>query len=338
MTSPLLSICIATRNRADYLAETLKSIPVLAQQPIEIVIVDGASSDNTRDVALDARKSGLDVKYFYETTNGGIDFDFDLAVQYASGHYCWLMSDDDLLRPDALRRVMDCLQEHHTIVVVNSEVRNSSLDKILESARVTAISDKTYSPDESTRFFRDLANYLSFIGCVIIERNIWVSRNRSPFIGTYFVHVGVIFQAPIEGTVHFIAEPLVTIRYGNASWSDAAFEIWMFKWPQLVWSFDGFESCDRAAVYHPEPWRMLHRLFLYRAKGAYSSGTYASLIACQDASTLYHWLARTVASFPGGIANLVMLLVCSLRPRRFALQILDLRNSRFNLLRRFAKD
>ena len=45
-----ISMCITTRNRADLIGETLASIISQAGDNIEIVIVDGASTDNTAEV------------------------------------------------------------------------------------------------------------------------------------------------------------------------------------------------------------------------------------------------------------------------------------------------
>ncbi len=50
MTKHLLSICIATYNRAEYIGETLESIIPQVTDEVEIVIVDGASTDNTSSV------------------------------------------------------------------------------------------------------------------------------------------------------------------------------------------------------------------------------------------------------------------------------------------------
>jgi glycosyltransferase involved in cell wall biosynthesis len=45
-----LSICIATYNRANYISETLNSIVAQLLDNVEVVIVDGASTDNTKEV------------------------------------------------------------------------------------------------------------------------------------------------------------------------------------------------------------------------------------------------------------------------------------------------
>ena len=50
MKKPLLSICIATYNRANFIGETLDSIILQLTEDVEVVIVDGASTDNTREV------------------------------------------------------------------------------------------------------------------------------------------------------------------------------------------------------------------------------------------------------------------------------------------------
>ena len=50
MTDPRLSICIATYNRASCIGETLRSIIPQITEEVEIVVVDGASTDNTCNV------------------------------------------------------------------------------------------------------------------------------------------------------------------------------------------------------------------------------------------------------------------------------------------------
>ncbi len=46
-----LSICIPTHNRARFIKETLENVISQADDAVEIVIVDGASTDNTEEVA-----------------------------------------------------------------------------------------------------------------------------------------------------------------------------------------------------------------------------------------------------------------------------------------------
>jgi abequosyltransferase len=50
MKSLLLSICIATYNRGGYIGETLDTIIPQLDNDVELLVVDGASTDNTKDV------------------------------------------------------------------------------------------------------------------------------------------------------------------------------------------------------------------------------------------------------------------------------------------------
>ena len=47
-----LSICIATYNRGAFISETLDCILTQIEPGVEIVVVDGASADNTSDVMV----------------------------------------------------------------------------------------------------------------------------------------------------------------------------------------------------------------------------------------------------------------------------------------------
>ena len=47
---PRLSICIATLNRGAFIGETLDTIVPQLRDDVELVIVDGASKDNTGEV------------------------------------------------------------------------------------------------------------------------------------------------------------------------------------------------------------------------------------------------------------------------------------------------
>ena len=100
-----LSIAIPIYNFADFIVETLDSI--VAQDgadEIEIVVVDGASTDATPQVMADYRARHPAVRYERLPAKGGIDRDMATAFALTTGEYCWLFSGDDIMRPGALRR------------------------------------------------------------------------------------------------------------------------------------------------------------------------------------------------------------------------------------------
>jgi hypothetical protein len=187
--------------------------------------------------------------------------------------------------------------------------------------------DRHYGPGESDAFFEEVAPYLKFIGAVVIRREAWLARERATYFGTLFVHVGVIFQSPALAGVRVIADPLIVIRYGNAMWTSRGFEIWMFKWPQLVWSFEGYTDASKALVSAREPWRQLPKLGAHRGLGAYSLAEYRRLLA--PLGTFWsRLLPRLVASIPAAVANALAGLACLAMPRRSRLNLYDLSRGR----------
>jgi glycosyltransferase involved in cell wall biosynthesis len=267
---PKLSICIATFNRGAFIAETLNSILSQNSEQIEIVVVDGGSKDNTQKVLEFYQNSFSNFNYYREEVNSGVDIDYDKAIQYANGYYCWLMTDDDLLIDGAIERLLCKLIDNYDLLVLNSEVWNTDFTFNLETRMSTMIQDKIYTGRNKLEMFADLGTCLSFIGSVVIRRRVWLERVREKYYGSLFVHVGVIFQSPIENDVYFHAEPIIKIRYGNGMWSPRSFEIWYFKWPELVWSFGSFEDLSKSKIVMREPWRRYWLLIKSRAIGEYT--------------------------------------------------------------------
>jgi abequosyltransferase len=332
-----LSICIPTLNRGSFIGETLGSIACQLTSEVEVVIVDGGSVDNTIEVVKQFQRNFPNIRYFRNVTQqrdagsivpSGLGFDRDCnrAVELAAGEYCWLFTDDDLLKPGAVARIIDAIQHRHALIVVNAEVRSSNLAHTLEPARLKASDDRVYLHTEGERLFTDVADYLSFVGGVVIRRQLWLESEKEQHIGTGFVHIAVLFQRPIAHTTLVLAEPLIVIRYGNAQYmrSSRYFEIWMFIWPNLIWSLPCFSEAAKGSVCRKEPWRRYRTLLLYRAKGAYSIREYRTWLQMRLNSSWRKLAAKIIACFPGAIANSMAIIYHRVSGRRSALEHVDL--------------
>ena len=87
-----LSICIATRNRSELLQETLEIFAEQMITGVEVVVADGASTDNTPQMLAKLANDYSWLRYFSLNSNGGIDADYDFCVRQARGKYCWMFS------------------------------------------------------------------------------------------------------------------------------------------------------------------------------------------------------------------------------------------------------
>ncbi|MBI4423396.1 MAG: glycosyltransferase family 2 protein [Elusimicrobia bacterium] len=319
---------MATRNRAGYIGEALDSVIEQAAGDVEIVIVDGASTDRTEEVVRLRQARFPGIRYFRQDSANGVDRDFSRAAELARGEYCWFMCDDDALRPGAIERVLRETREGYGLIVVNAAILDVELKTILEPRSLRWSRDRSYAPGERERLLADVAGYLSFIGGVVIRRAVWRSRERERYYGTMFLHVGVIFQAPLPEPALAIAEALVSIRYGNASWSGDWFDIWLFRWPSLIWSFD-LPDRAKARVIEREPWRNLRALTAARAKGAYSLREYRRWISPRLAWSRQRLLAGLIAVLPGMPLNAAAWLYGRLFKPGSRVAMADIRNSPF---------
>ncbi|MGH7742558.1 MAG: glycosyltransferase family 2 protein [Candidatus Eiseniibacteriota bacterium] len=331
MSEPRLSICIATLNRAGFIGATLDAVIAQATDEVEIVVVDGASSDRTPEVVGERARAFARLRYVRLDQRGGVDQDFCRAVENARGEFCWLMADDDLVKPGAISAVLAATRRGAGLIIVNAEVRNADLSRLVAARRLPFESDRGYPATEEgrNRLLEDAGDYLSFIGGVVIRRAWWEASEPQRYFGTEFVHVGVIFQAALREPALILAEPWIVIRYGNAQWTSRYFQIWAFKWPGLIWSLPGFPDEVRRRVSHPRPWRRPGALLLYRARGVYSLTEYRRWIEPQGGPWWSRWTARAIAAFPGCGANAIAALYA--RARHYRPLLIDLKESPYDV-------
>jgi abequosyltransferase len=170
-----LSICIATRNRSKFLLETVKCLLGQITDEVEIVIVDGASTDDSKAKIESLNISPKTLRYFYEDANSGVDGDFDKSIEYASGKYCWLFSDDDLLQPNTISSVINQLKAGPQLLVVNASIHTKHFEKVLSDGVLKFHKNRSFEC-QGEQAFLELAPYLSFIGAIVVERSFWLSR------------------------------------------------------------------------------------------------------------------------------------------------------------------
>ena len=329
-TIPLLSVCIATHNRAKFIGETLESIVSQLTDEVEVLVVDGASTDNTGSIVEKYRLKCPQLKYVYLPVKGGVDQDYDRAVQLAEGEYCWLFTDDDLLKPGAIISVLDEIKRGYSLIVVNAQVMNRDFTKVLENRLLKINKNEIYAVSETELLFNRVVPYLSFIGGVVINRGVWMQRDKSRYFGTEFIHVGVIFQAPLPTAAVVIAEPYITIRYGNAQWTSRAFEIWMFKWPNLISSFSHISKQAGQEYQKTRSWGRLKYIITYRAMRAYSLKEYRRWYTTKDSSFCWKLVALLVALMPVSFVKMVMLIYHKRIKKDAIMTIYNLENDTHN--------
>ena len=220
-----LSICIPTYNFGPYIGATLESILPQLEDGVEVVVLDGGSTDNTTDVveAFQLRTDAL--RYHRRDERGGIDRDLARAVDLAQGEYCWLFCADDLMKPGSVAAVLDRLRSGCDVYLCGLTLCTPDMRPVRDHRvawiRRDRVFDLSSTRDRLTYFARahTTTAFFSFAGSLTFRKSRWDEvRSDERFVGSLWAHVPRILRMIPGGLrLHYIAESYLYKRTGNDS-------------------------------------------------------------------------------------------------------------------------
>lgn len=224
-----LSVCIPTYNFGEFIGETLESIVGQATDEVDIIIVDGASTDNTEQVVHQIQKHFPRLTYHRRDKNIGIDRDLAKAVELAQGDYCWLMSSDDTLKPGAIGRILREIMSGRDIYLCNRTECDRNLRPMKDGAWLAReFGDHVF--DLSVKSIlktylnasQSLGALFSYMSSIIVNRKRWGEiKYEEVFTGSNYAHVYRLFSIlNTGGALKYIKDGLVFCRRGNDSFSN----------------------------------------------------------------------------------------------------------------------
>lgn len=113
--SPLVSAIITTHNRADLLPRALKSVIAQTYSPLEIIVVDDASTDNTEEVIRDFQKDH-DIRYIKNKTSQGPARTRNIGIEAASGKFIAGLDDDDKWHRERIAEMVSAYSDDYSFV------------------------------------------------------------------------------------------------------------------------------------------------------------------------------------------------------------------------------
>ena len=126
--NPLVSIICLAYNHENFVVETLNSVIQQNYTPIELIIVDDCSSDNTKSIINNWLKSNPEVQYISNEINIGNTKSFNNALKIAKGDYLIDLAADDLLLPNGIQNQINAFQKSKFknlgVVYGNAEIIN----------------------------------------------------------------------------------------------------------------------------------------------------------------------------------------------------------------------
>lgn len=153
--SPKITICIPTFNRSDLLDQALQSVAMQTVKPYEVLIVDNASTDNTKDVVKKYEMYGF--RYIENKTNVGMVENWNVGIRNARGDYISFLHNDDLIAPTWYKEWSDVISQHSARFYTSSIAIIDQFNKPLYSCH-TFTQSKLIPKD---RVFREFWTHLS---------------------------------------------------------------------------------------------------------------------------------------------------------------------------------
>jgi glycosyltransferase involved in cell wall biosynthesis len=222
----LLTIAIPTYNRATMIGPLLAALleQMHDEKRVELLVSDNASTDGTREVIRTYQNSGLAIRYIRNGTNLGADRNILQCFEQAHGQYVWIFSDDDLILPGSLQRILSALTlQLYDIICIRAY---PLVDGCVQYRQIKSVADLEMTRAED--FARYVHVYLTFISGIIVNKERIDSVTHRPFdslLGTNLAHLGPFITAlNHQRKSLFIRDPLIAAR-GNSNVGYALYSV-----------------------------------------------------------------------------------------------------------------
>ena len=199
MSTRIISVVVATYNRAGTIMSSLESILAQKDVDLELVVVDDGSTDSTEDVIRnigDAR-----VQYIKIPENKGASYARNKGIQEARGEWILVWDSDDTLDPNALKTLSDVLNVHPDTVVVSAPAR------MVQGNTVLSFDDR---PEGHVSLEKIVCKYLSYNEKIRMARK--SAYLKAPYVAhniDFVVAARLATQGPWFHVGHLLGSVLV---------------------------------------------------------------------------------------------------------------------------------
>jgi glycosyltransferase involved in cell wall biosynthesis len=177
--SGLVSIVIPTFNRKAYLLEAIRSAINQTYRPIECIIVDDGSTDNTKELveAMATETSEGSILKYISQPNSGAQVARNCGTAAATGAFIQYLDSDDILYPDKIQQQVNYLMQHKECDGVFGDWQIGSVEK---NETVVAYKDEDLITQMLTK--RCIANFSFLMRRTIVQKigdwDVNIKRNQ----------------------------------------------------------------------------------------------------------------------------------------------------------------
>ena len=259
----LLSICIPTYNRVDNLKDCLNSIKISSKIEnnlnFEVCISDNGSEQDVSKV-VDGYKKDFRVKLNKNKKNLGFALNALKTVSMAKGEYVWMIGNDDLLLPNALKKLKNIFNQNLDVefFFINSYSLNKkyiqNLTRPLDTRKIILKNAKRVSKltnDKNVKFWEIIDPSVSWEFLIGIYLSIFKRKNWNENINVLnfenlkdnrywsnvdntLIHPMIMCKSFKNSKSYICSEPLSINLIGSREWGDLYEFIEIVRIPELL--------------------------------------------------------------------------------------------------------
>ena len=213
-----MTISMPTRNRAGFLKLALPTILSQDYEPLEILISDNCSEDDTEAVCREVEGRDRRVRYVRHQTDLGLYGNHNFCLNESRGDFVCLWHDDDQHDPSLISRYVDFMIRRPSVGIVSSDYKLINDEGQFIGARDRSVKEITPGIEYIGRTF---ASGQSTVGCpgAMIRRSALGSARFEEHGPIGFADFVVWFHIAEHADVGHIGERLWTYRLHSKSLS-----------------------------------------------------------------------------------------------------------------------
>lgn len=197
-----VSVCIPTYNQSQYLTQAVRSAYNQSVKPIEIIVSDDCSTDDTAKV-LEMLSGEIPIlKTIIQPVNLGISGNTDSCLRLANGDFIVRLDSDDYLSPMFLEKLSGLLAKYpeagYAHAAVQEVDQQGNFLQKRQLARKSGYQDSLVALKSAIKGYRVSANIIMFTKKALVKVN--YITNRPNYVEDY--HLSASLAAAGFGNVY----------------------------------------------------------------------------------------------------------------------------------------
>ena len=307
LIKPLLTISIPTFNRAIFLEKTLSQIIkeriIVGTDLIEIIVSNNCSSDDTEQTVKRLMTNQPNFRYIRNKENIGSDHNIAQCFNEAMGTYVLILGDDDMPCDGVLETLCRLLRDRsYGVVYLRAYGYERDMRREYPGGQ-----GKTILHSDANEFLSCIAQALTFISSLVINKDLLKGTDAHTFCGGNLVQVHLVLLAALQAQHNlYISRYSIAATRNNSAGDKNFTDVFVKGFFNILDSFRAFGLSENAIQTIEK--RMIltyYPLYLLQMRQTNAVSCEEALNHCSDRFSkrwLYWVLLAPIMRFPRNMA------------------------------------